>query len=103
MNDDIDNSTNNTSDDQTTNIDSSQELNINTSENDEKFTEKCSCEPAINKDINTPIGLQNKRSNYNILEDSITTLKADMIAMKNFLMQEIFNIVQRIKNVLETN
>ena len=51
MNDDIDNSTNNTSDDQTTNIDSSQELNINTSENDEKFTEKCSCEPAINKDI----------------------------------------------------
>ena len=43
--------------------------------------------------------LQNKRSNYNTLEDNITTLKADMIVMKNFMMQEIINITQRIKNV----
>ena len=31
-------------------------------------------------------------SNYNILEDNITTLKADITAVKNFMMQEIFNI-----------
>ena len=43
--------------------------------------------------------LQNKRSNHNTLEDNITTLKADMIVMKNFMMQEIINITQRIKNV----
>ena len=43
--------------------------------------------------------LQNKRSNYNTLEDNITTLKADMIVMKNFMMQEIINVTQRIKNV----
>ena len=34
-----------------------------------------------------------------MLEDNITTLKADMIVMKNFMMQEIINITQRIKNV----
>ena len=34
-----------------------------------------------------------------MLEDNITTLKADMIVMKNFIMQEIINITQRIKNV----
>ena len=34
-----------------------------------------------------------------MLEDNIITLKADMIVMKNFLMQEIINITQRIKNV----
>ena len=38
-----------------------------------------------------------------MLEDNITTLKADMIAMKNFVMQEIFNITQRIKNIEQTN
>ena len=43
--------------------------------------------------------LQNKRSNHNTLEDNITTLKADMIVMKNFMMQEIIDITQRIKNV----
>ena len=43
--------------------------------------------------------LQNKRSNHNTLEDNITTLKADMIVMKNFMMQKIINITQRIKNV----
>ena len=76
---------------------------INTSDNDEKYTEQCSREPAINEDINTPTGLQKKRSNYNILQDNITTLKADMIAMKNFMMQEIFNLTQRIKNIEQTN
>lgn len=69
MKDGIENSINNINDDLITNIDSSQELTINTLDNDEKSTEKCSCEPAINKDINTPLGLQNKRINYNILED----------------------------------
>ena len=34
-----------------------------------------------------------------MLEDNITTLKADLIVMKNFIMQEINNITQRIKNV----
>ena len=34
-----------------------------------------------------------------MLEDNIITLKADMIVMKNFIMQEIINITQRIKNV----
>ena len=43
--------------------------------------------------------LQNKRSNHNTLEDNITTLKGDMIVVKNFMMQEIINITQRIKNV----
>ena len=76
MNDDIDNNNNNTKDDQITNIDNSQELTINTSDNDDKSTEQCSSEPAINEDINAPIGLQNKRGNYNILEDNITALKA---------------------------
>ena len=97
MNDDIDNNTNNTNGDQIANIDNSQELTINTSDNDDKSTEQCSRELAINEDINTPIGLQKKRGNYNILEDNITTLKADMIAMKNFMMPEIFDIIQRIK------
>ena len=50
--------------------------------NDEKSTEQCFREPVINEDINTPTDLQNKRSNYNILEDNITTLKTEMIVMK---------------------
>ena len=54
-------------------------------------------ELAINEDVNTITGLHNKRSDYNLLEDNITTLKADMIAMKNFVMQEVLNIVQRKK------
>ena len=91
MNDDIDNNTNNINDNQITNIDSSQELTLNTLDKDEKSTEQCCREPAIN-DITTPAGLQNKRSKYNILADNIITLKTDMIAMKNFLIEEIFNI-----------
>ena len=71
--------------------------------NDEKSTEQCSREPVINEDINTPTDLQNKRSNYNILEDNITTLKADVMVMKKFMMPEIFNITQRIKNIEQTN
>ena len=92
MDDDIGNNTNNTNDDQITNKDNSQKLNINTSDNSEKSTEQCSCKPAINKDINTPTGFQDKRSNYNLLEDKITTIKADVIAMKNSMIQEIFKI-----------
>ena len=103
MKEDIENNTNNTNDDQITNIDNSQELNINNDDNNEKSTEQCSREPAINEYINTPTGLQNKRSNYNMLENNVTTLKADMIAMKNIMMQEIFNITQRIKNIEQTN
>ena len=38
-----------------------------------------------------------------MLEDNITASKADMIAMKNFLMQEFFNITQRIKNIEHMN
>ena len=83
-NDDIDNNTNNTNDDQITNIDNSQELSINTSDNDEKYTEQCSHEPAINED-NTTTGLQNKRRNYNILEDNITTLKDTFTLLKDAL------------------
>ena len=84
MNKYIDNNYNNTNDDQIRNTDNSEELTINTSDNDEKSTEQYSRESVINEDINTPTGLQNKRSNYNILEVNITTLKADIIAMKNF-------------------
>ena len=69
INDDIDNNTNNTNDDQITNIDNVKELTINNTENDEKSTEQCSHEPAINEDINTPTGHQNKRSDNNILEE----------------------------------
>ena len=103
MNEDIDNNTTNTNDDHITNIDNLQERTINNDDNDEKSTEQCYREPAINEDINTSSGLQNKRSNHNMLEDNITTLKADIIAMKNFMMQEIFNITQRIKNTGQTN
>ena len=103
MKEDIENNTNNTNDDQIINIDNSQELNINNKDNNEKSTEQCSREPAINEDISTPAGLQNKRSNYNTLENNVTTLKAEMIAMKNVMMQEIFNITQRIKNIEQTN
>ena len=71
--------------------------------NDEKSTEQCPREPVTNEDINTSTGLQNKRSNYNILQDNITTLKADVMVMKNFMMQGIFNITQRIKNIEQTN
>ena len=92
INDAIDNNTNNAIDDQIKNIYNSQEITINTSENVEKSTEKCSHEPAINEDVNTPLGLQNKRSNYNVLEDNKTTLKAHMIAKNCFMKQEIFNI-----------
>ena len=99
MNGDIDNNTNNTNDIQITNTDNSQKLTINTSKNDENPTEQCSHELAINKDINIPVGLQNKRRKYNTIEDNITSLKPDTIAMKNFMMQEIFNITQRIKKV----
>ena len=84
MNKYIDNNYNNTNDYQIRNTDNSEELTINTSDNDEKSTEQYSRESVINEDINTPTGLQNKRSNYNILEVNITTLKADVIAMKNF-------------------
>ena len=84
MNNYIDNNYNNTNDDQIRNTDNSEELTINTSDNDEKSREQYSREPVINEDINTPTGLQNKRSNYNIPEVNITTLKADIIAMKNF-------------------
>ena len=38
-----------------------------------------------------------------MLEDNITASKADMIAMKNFLMQEFFDITQRIKNIEHMN
>ena len=34
-----------------------------------------------------------------MLEDNITALKADMIAMKNSMMQKIFNIARIIKNI----
>ena len=100
MNDGIDNNTNNSNNYQFTNIDNSQELTINTPDKDEKSTEQCSCEPAINEDIVTPIGLQSKKSNYNMLENNITTLKADMIAI---MMLEIFIITQRIKNAEQMN
>ena len=86
INQDIDNNTNNTNDDHIINIDNLQELTINNDDNDEKSTEQCYREPDINEDINTPSRLLNKRSNYNMLEDNIPTLKADMIAMKNFMM-----------------
>ena len=76
MNEDIDNNTNNTNDDHITNRDNLQEHN---NDNNEKSTEQCYREPAINEDINTPSGLQNKRSNYKMLEDNITTLKADRL------------------------
>ena len=69
INDDIDNNTNNTNDDLITNIDNLKELTKNNTENDEKSTEQCSHEPAINEDINAPTGHQNKRSNNNILEE----------------------------------
>ena len=69
INDDIDNNTYNTNDDQITNIDNLKELTKNNTENDEKSTEQCSHEPAINEDINAPTGHQNKRSNNNILEE----------------------------------
>ena len=95
MNHDIGNNTNNTNDEQIPNIDNSQDY----LENDKKSTDQCSHEPAIYEDINRIIGLQNKSSNYNILEDNITTLKADMIAMKTFMMQKIFNNTQRMKTV----
>ena len=79
MNEDIDNNSNNTNDDHITNRDNLQELTINNNDIDEKSTEQCYREPAINEDINTPSGLQNKRSNYKMLEDNITTLKADRL------------------------
>ena len=44
------------------------------------------------EDIDTLTDLQNKSSNYNVLEYNITTIKADMISMKNFMMQDIFKI-----------
>ena len=91
INNDIDNNINNTNYDQIINIDNLQEI----LQNDEKYTEKCSHEHAINEDINnSPICPQKKSINYNILKDNITTLKADMITVKNFMMQEIFNITK---------
>ena len=82
-NDDIGINTDNNNDNQIIYIDNSQELTINTSENDEKSRKQCSQETAINEDNNTTIGLRNKRSSYDIPKDNITTLKTDMIAMKN--------------------
>ena len=55
------------------------------------------------EDIDTLTDLQNKSSNYNVLEYNITTIKADMIPMKNFMMQDIFKITQRIKKVEKMN
>ena len=55
------------------------------------------------EDIDTLTDLQNKSSNYNVLEYNITTIKADMISMKNFMMQDIFKITQRIKKVEKMN
>ena len=102
INDDIDSKTDNINDDQITNIDNSQELIINTSDNNEKSTEQCSQEPAINEYINAHVGLQNKRSNYDILEDSITTSKADVIAIKKILLQEM-NCRDKVKHLREEN
>ena len=90
INNDIGNNINNTNYNQIINIDNLQEI----LQNDEKYTDKCSHEPAINEDFNSPIGPQKKSINYNILEDNITTLKADMITMKNFMQQEIFSITK---------
>ena len=59
--------------------------------------------PSINEDINPPTGLQTKRSNCNMLEHNIPTLKAGSITMKNFMMQEIFNISQNIENIEQTD
>ena len=102
-NDDIGHNTNNTNDYQITNIGNSQELTINTSDKDEKFTEQCFCEPAINEDITTSTDPQDKGSHNNILEDNITTLKTNMTAMKNFMRKEVFNITQKIKSVQQAN
>ena len=66
-------------------------------DNDKKCTDQFSREPSINEGINPPTGLQTKRSNCNMLEHNIPTLKAGSITMKNFMMQEIFNISQKNK------
>ena len=79
VNNDTDNNTNNTNDYQMGNVYDSQEITINTSEKDEKSAEQCSREPSIYEDVTTPTGFQNKMSNHNILEDQITTLKADLV------------------------
>ena len=55
------------------------------------------------EDIDTLTDLQNKSSNYNVLEYNITTFKVDMITLKNFMMQDIFKITQRIKKVEKMN
>ena len=62
MNDDTDSITSNANYDQLTNVDNSLKLAINTSD-DEKSTEQCSHVPVTNTDINTPIGVQSRRSN----------------------------------------
>lgn len=64
----------NTNDNQITNIDNSLELTKNTSDHNKKLTEQLSQEPVINEDINTPIDRQNKRSNYDILENYISSI-----------------------------
>ena len=38
-----------------------------------------------------------------MLEHNIPTLKAGSITMKNFMMQEIFNISQKIENIEQTD
>ena len=38
-----------------------------------------------------------------MLEHNMTTLKAGSITMKNFMMQEIFNISQKIENIEQTD
>ena len=55
------------------------------------------------KNIDNSQELQNKRSNFNVLKDNIITLKADMIAMKNFMMQKIINILPKEKKKCSIN
>ena len=101
MNDDIDN---NTTDGQIETQTIHRNFPKKNDDNDKKSTDQFSREPSINEDINTPTGLQTKRSNCNMmLEHNITTLKTGSITMKNFMMQEIFNISQKIEKIEQTD
>ena len=58
--------------------------------------------------LNSSLDLQNhnqsnkKKGGFEILDDSITSMKGELLQMRNFFMDEILRIKQRLKYAEET-
>ena len=90
MNDD---NTDNANDDPITNIDNSQEIIINISDKDEN----------LHSSVLVNLPLMKILLHLQVFRTKSVIITKHMIEMKNFMMQEIFNITQIIKNIKQAN